>query len=611
MLLMPTNLWEYAWKGLKARTMKTTSQEEAGIHWVTIILCPNLFPYLKSHENTRCEGSSGEWTGKMEKIPAWRLTKVRNVSGVIAEARNKGHTVHVASLMDLCHLKNSELVSQFRKYKGQVVLQGDIVKDDSGSYAVFTEQGSSTNDGSKSNGRDIKATRVRSKPQMPYLLIPRSKWRMHHLCWRYPKSECPDIWIRLPKHIWPKWWSSLEDPVVPLERNLYSHPLPVLLWERQFEKVLLKNGWEKVPKWECYLYTRKHFICVCGWHKNWLERNKTLVQHEILMKDVDLGEPTSFFDHVYLGCTQRECQTSKDIVHNYRSMFESRIPAGVMEKWPETKATVKPDAGTISSWSYDMEGHANKCVERNYEQAKKRRNNKTKSRRHAWMTINLKRRKLDQLEKCPQFAHKLLWNSYIWLVLADIQTCSCGHEMDKSTWQTFGTFDLLHSSHMWIQTLLSCGKHSTTMQIRIVSRLWFCRRPWRLEVNTRRKSNICSHKLDVQETNLSFTQFYGSWNHFSRWRFTHGRCRFTRGWDSRSRSLGFRDWSVSFLTKPNQQNHRCKRAMEKPVGKHSTKHAKTDSNHAHQSRSLITFHQAEHILVPMLCCVCLRTMKPR
>ena len=30
-----------------------------------------------------------------------------------------------------------------QKYKGRVVLRGDIVKDDSGAYAVFTEQGSS------------------------------------------------------------------------------------------------------------------------------------------------------------------------------------------------------------------------------------------------------------------------------------------------------------------------------------------------------------------------------------------------------------------------------------------------------------------------------------
>ena len=62
---------------------------------------------------------------------------------MIDEARNTGRKVHFASLMDLCHLKNSELESQYQKYTGRVVLRGDIVKDDSGSYAVFTEKGSS------------------------------------------------------------------------------------------------------------------------------------------------------------------------------------------------------------------------------------------------------------------------------------------------------------------------------------------------------------------------------------------------------------------------------------------------------------------------------------
>ena len=42
---------------------------------------------------------------------------------------------------------------------------------------------------------------------------------------KIPKSECPDIWIRLPKHKCPKSCSSMEDRVVPLERNLYGHPL--------------------------------------------------------------------------------------------------------------------------------------------------------------------------------------------------------------------------------------------------------------------------------------------------------------------------------------------------------------------------------------------------
>ena len=60
-----------------------------------------------------------------------------------------------ASLMDLCHLKNSEFEHQYQKYKGRVVLRGDIVKDDSGSYAVFTEQGSSASQTTAAKVMDI------------------------------------------------------------------------------------------------------------------------------------------------------------------------------------------------------------------------------------------------------------------------------------------------------------------------------------------------------------------------------------------------------------------------------------------------------------------------
>ena len=48
-----------------------------------------------------------------------------------------------------------------------------------------------------------------------------------------PKSECPDIGIRPPKHKWPKSWSSVADAIVPLGRNLYGHPLARLLWVRE------------------------------------------------------------------------------------------------------------------------------------------------------------------------------------------------------------------------------------------------------------------------------------------------------------------------------------------------------------------------------------------
>ena len=83
-----------------------------------------------------------EW-GKLEKIPAWNITKVRNESEVIDEARTKGAKVHFASQMDICHLKNAELETRYQKCKVRFVLRDDIVIDDSASYAVFSEQGSS------------------------------------------------------------------------------------------------------------------------------------------------------------------------------------------------------------------------------------------------------------------------------------------------------------------------------------------------------------------------------------------------------------------------------------------------------------------------------------
>ena len=104
---------------------------------------------------------------------------------------------------------------------------------------------------------------------------------------------------------------------------------------------------------------------------NWQAKRQNIEPTwKILVKDVDLGEPTSFLDHLHWSCTQRECQISKDIVDNYRDMFESRFSGGVKEKLP-TRASGKPDAETISSWSYDMESHAKKCVERYCELANK------------------------------------------------------------------------------------------------------------------------------------------------------------------------------------------------------------------------------------------------
>ena len=79
-----------------------------------------------------------------------------------------------------------------------------------------------------------------------------------HKSLKIPKLECPDMWIRLPRHKWPKSWSSMEDPVVPLERNLYGHLFAGLLWERQLG--------ESFQIWEClFVHREKDYSYLCMW----------------------------------------------------------------------------------------------------------------------------------------------------------------------------------------------------------------------------------------------------------------------------------------------------------------------------------------------------------
>ena len=130
----------------------------------------------------------------------------------------------------------------------------------------------------------------------------------------------------------------------------------------------MKHGWEKIPNWECLFVHREKglFLSVYVDDIKLAGKKQNLDPlWKLLNKEVDLGEPTSFLDHVYLGCTQRQCEVSQDIVDNYRTMFESRISAGRVEKLPFTQHL------RISSWSYDMAGHAKKCVERYCELANK------------------------------------------------------------------------------------------------------------------------------------------------------------------------------------------------------------------------------------------------
>ena len=165
----------------------------------------------------------------------------------------------------------------------------------------------------------------------------------------------------------------------------------------------MKHGWEKIPNWECLFVHREKgysyllmWLTSIGWKKHNIDP-----MWKVLNKEVDLGEPTSFFDHVYLGCTQRQCEVSQDIVDNYRTMFESRISAGRTEKLPFSKILVFLHGRMI--WWVMQRSVWNDIV----SWRTRLHNNSTKYLLHVSMTTTLKRKKQYLLENCQLLALKL------------------------------------------------------------------------------------------------------------------------------------------------------------------------------------------------------------
>ena len=112
---------------------------------------------------------------------------------------------------------------------------------------------------------------------------------------------------------------------------------------RQFEKVLLEHGWEKVLNWE--------------W--SFVNREKGLFL-SMYVDDIKLAGKTKNIEPTWKILRKDENQHHFLTAYIWDALQES--VKSLMKLWQTTKIC-PPDPEIISSWSYDMEGHAKKCVE--------------------------------------------------------------------------------------------------------------------------------------------------------------------------------------------------------------------------------------------------------
>ena len=89
-----------------------------------------------------------------------------------------------------------------------------IVKDNSGSYAVFTEQGSSASQMTAVKIMDIISRLPGCDGQAADAVSACTQVKMEdvHKLLKIPQSDCPDIWIRLPRHKMAKIMVQYERP---------------------------------------------------------------------------------------------------------------------------------------------------------------------------------------------------------------------------------------------------------------------------------------------------------------------------------------------------------------------------------------------------------------
>ena len=334
--------------------------------------------------------------------------------------------------MDLCHIKNSQMGKEFWSYKGRIVFRGDLTKDEDGHLAVFTEQGASASNMAAAKLMDAIARMPGNDGEDSDAVGAYTQVRLSDAAKLLGPGVVTDTWITLPPHRRPKSWDNIENPVCPLELNLYGHPLAGLLWELFQEDILLKCGFEKVKSWECLYFHRSKQIFLSAYVDDYKmagkKENIAPMWATLRANGLELEESVSLKSNVYLGCAQREIVPDMTLLAAKREMMErlchgdgstgkpdgTNIPdlrapsdettkqnASAKPKNKKKKAAQAKEASTstssgnchvaqsgpkglaetsVSSYSYEMFGHVHQTVDKYLElSGKSRESLKTKA----------------------------------------------------------------------------------------------------------------------------------------------------------------------------------------------------------------------------------------
>ena len=342
-----------------------------------------------------------------------------------------------------------------------------------------------------------------------------SKWKMVTNCWKFQNWN-----VQIFGFVFTDTNGLNHDRVWKTQSFLLSETCMVILltgplWEKQFEKILLKHGWEKIPNWECLFVHREKglFLSVyvddikIDWKgtKSWSDLETSQQRSRFGRTNIfpgscilGLHSTTMWNEQRYCGQLQNHvrianfCGWSKEITIPSKSSYFFMVlwyGRSCKEMWGTRLWLSQQDDVTTPQSIYSL---------------------------HRWPPLQRRRNEIcwrivtSMLSYCSEMLiSDTNWTT--WYSMVREQTCTIHNKVDQSLWQTSELIDFIYSSHMWVQTILSCGKYCQTMQTGTASRFWLRGKSWRFKIHFGRNimhfwKYICSMKLDVKETNCCFAQ---------------------------------------------------------------------------------------------------------
>lgn len=237
----------------------TIAHQEKGLWMAQQVLGMVHTPLTRQQLFTHPEGKQkiAEEAEAMRSMDVWDDEDIHEVDVLKKEARDSNRLIHVAEIMAIGHIKNSESKEQ-SKLKVRLVFRGDDTRDQNNQLALFREL------------KSIPATLATIHVVLWFGLRPNHKVTIADARKAYLQAplgtEVP-TYVILPRETWkPNWVGRFRRVAARLRKAMYGHPTSGDDWGDYLDRVVvIELQGERVEGWPSLWYIKSCEVLVAAY----------------------------------------------------------------------------------------------------------------------------------------------------------------------------------------------------------------------------------------------------------------------------------------------------------------------------------------------------------